>query len=216
MSFKCVIFDLDGTLLDTLEDLANSGNQALAAHNFPEHPVDAYRYFVGDGLSTLIQRILPQDQQTEAVCNRVESSFLEDYSQNWNVQSGIYTGVDTMLNGLQQAGLPLAILSNKPQDFTVACVEQMLSNWQFSPVLGARSGIAKKPDPVGAMEIAKRLDIAPSEILYLGDTATDMETANRAGMYPVGAAWGFRTVEELRESGAAKIIHTPEALLELL
>ena len=216
MSFKAVIFDLDGTLLDTLEDLADSANRVLAAHRFPVHPVDAYRYFVGDGLQILVERILPEDERTPETVRQVALDFKEDYSRNWNVKSKMYEGVDVMLSGLQQAGLTLSILSNKPHEFTRVCVKQMLSAWTFVPLLGARPDVPIKPDPAGAVEIAARLQLDPTEILYLGDTATDMKTATSAGMYPVGALWGFRTAEELAESGAAKIISRPQQFLDLI
>ena len=215
-SFKAVVFDLDGTLLDTLEDLADSANQVLADQGFPVHPVAAYRYFVGDGMQTLIERILPEDQRNPASMERTILAFQKVYSRNWHVKSIMYAGVDTMLNGLQQAGLILSILSNKPHEFTCLCVAEMLPDWTFSPLLGARPGVLKKPDPAGAIEIASLLQIEPKDILYLGDTATDMETATKAGMYPVGALWGFRTAEELEKSGAARIITAPQQLLELI
>ena len=214
--FKAVVFDLDGTLLDTLEDLADSSNRVLAANQYPIHPVDSYRYFVGDGLLTLIERILPDNARIPEIINQVALDFKDDYSQNWNVKSRMYDDIDIMLNGLHQAGLSLSVLSNKPHEFTCICVQQMLSEWSFDPVLGAREGVAKKPDPVGAIEIARQLQLDPAEILYLGDTATDMKTAINAGMYPVGALWGFRTADELLESGAAKVISEPQELLELI
>ena len=216
MSFKAVIFDLDGTLLDTLADLADSANRVLAAHRLPVHPVDAYRYFVGDGLETLVERILPEEKRTPETISLVASDFKEDYRLNWKVKSRIYPGIEEMLNGLQQAGLTLSVLSNKPHEFTRVCVQQLLPAWNFDPLLGARADVPKKPDPAGAVEIAARLQLDPAEILYLGDTATDMKTATAAGMYPVGALWGFRTAAELTESGAARLISRPQQFLELI
>ena len=120
------------------------------------------------------------------------------------------------MNGLQQAGLALSVLSNKPHEFTCVCVQQMLPDWTFDPLLGARPEVPKKPNPAAAVEIASRLQLDPAEILYLGDTATDMKTATGAGMYAVGALWGFRTAEELTANGAAKIISMPQQLLDLI
>jgi len=216
MSFKAVIFDLDGTLLDTLDDLADSANRVLTSHRLPVHPVDSYRYFVGDGLQTLVERILPEEKLDPETISRVVLDFKEVYSRNWHVKSRMYEGIDVMLNGLQQAGLALSVLSNKPHEFTCVCVQQMLPDWTFDPLLGARPEVPKKPDPAAAVEIASRLQLDPAEILYLGDTATDMKTATGAGMYAVGALWGFRTAEELTANGAAKIISMPQQLLDLI
>jgi phosphoglycolate phosphatase len=216
MSFKAVVFDLDGTLLDTLDDLADSANRVLAAGGYPEHPVDAYRYFVGDGLQILVERILPEENRTREAIRMLAEAFKEEYSRNWHVKSVMYDGIDIMLNGLQQSGLRLSVLSNKPHDFTCMCVRKMLPAWTFEPLLGARPGVAKKPDPIAALEIAARLGLDPGEILYLGDTATDMKTATGAGMYPVGALWGFRTAEELTQNGAARLISRPQQLLDLI
>jgi phosphoglycolate phosphatase len=216
MSFKAVVFDLDGTLLDTLDDLADSANRVLAANDYPVHPVDAYRYFVGDGLQILVERILPEASRTEQAIRLLADAFKDDYSRNWHVKSRMFDGVDIMLNGLAQAGLKLSVLSNKPHEFTCMCVQQMLPAWTFDPLLGARPDVAKKPDPTAALEIAARLGFDPAEILYLGDTATDMKTATGAGMYPVGALWGFRTAEELQQNGAARLISRPQQLLDFI
>ena len=216
MSFKAVIFDLDGTLLDTLDDLADCANRVLSSHRFPVHPVDAYRYFVGDGLPTLIERILPEENRSPEAVGRLVLDFKKDYSRNWHVKTRMYDGIDSMLNGLHQAGLKLAVLSNKPHDFTQVCVRQILPDWTFDPLIGARPNKPKKPDPASAVEIARLLKLDPAEILYLGDTATDMKTATSAGMYPVGALWGFRTADELRENGAATLISKPQQLLDLI
>ena len=178
--------------------------------------MDAYRYFVGDGLETLVERILPEEKRTPETISLVASDFKEDYRLNWKVKSRIYPGIEEMLNGLQQAGLTLSVLSNKPHEFTRVCVQQLLPAWNFDPLLGARADVPKKPDPAGAVEIAARLQLDPAEILYLGDTATDMKTATAAGMYPVGALWGFRTAAELTESGAARLISRPQQFLELI
>ncbi len=213
MKYRAVIFDLDGTLLDTLDDLADAANRVLAVAGHPVHPRDAYRYFVGNGLQTLIRRILPQDRRDNEEAGRLIQAFREDYGRNWHVKTRLYDGVDAMLTGLRQRGIILAVLSNKPDDFTRICVRQFLGGWRFEVVLGQRAGVPRKPDPAGALEIAGLLDLPPAEILYLGDSDTDMKTARAAGMFPVGAAWGFRTAEELRESGAGRLADRPEELL---
>lgn len=216
MRFKAVLFDLDGTLLDTLDDLADAANRVLATVDLPTHPRESYRYFVGDGLRTLIQRILPEERRNEDTVSRLMAAFRLDYGRNWKVKSRRYEGIDAMLDGLAARGQRLCILSNKPQDFTWACVQDLLGAWKFALVFGQREGVPKKPDPSGAIEAAQRLGIAPSDWLYLGDTATDMRTAIGAGMYAVGALWGFRNAEELREAGARRLVAHPTEVLELL
>ncbi|NOQ46874.1 MAG: HAD-IA family hydrolase [Desulfobulbaceae bacterium] len=216
MKFKAAVFDLDGTLLDTLEDIADSSNRVLEAVQFPTHPVEAYRYFVGDGIMTLIKRILPEQARDEETISRTVEAFRKDYAVSWNIKSRMYDGIAEMLDGLRDTGLRLAILSNKPDRFTRICVNELLGRWDFDPLFGHREGVPKKPDPAGAFEIATLLELDPSEILYLGDTSVDMKTATSAGMFPVGALWGFRTAEELKESGARYLASDPREVIELV
>lgn len=215
MEFKAVIFDLDGTLLDTLDDIADAANRGLEAAGLPVHSVDSYRYFVGDGLLGLIQRILPADKRDEEHVRRLIMAFREDYARNWQVKTGLYDGIAPLLNTLQEKSIKLSVLSNKPHEFTVVCVQHFLKDWTFQVVLGHREGCPRKPDPSGGFEIADRLAVRPEEILYLGDTATDMQTAHAAGMLPVGALWGFRTEKELLDSGAQHLVSHPLEVLDL-
>ena len=209
MPFHAVIFDLDGTLLDTLADLANSANRVLARENLPEHPLDAYRYFVGDGLQTLITRIIPAEKRDPETVKMLCDRFREDYSRNWQGESRPYDGIPELLDELTRKGISLNVLSNKPHEFTVHCVDTFFKPWHFDTVFGDRQQVPRKPDPAGALEIAEKLGLAPEKILYLGDTSTDMQTAVRAGMYPVGALWGFRTARELEQSGALTLAAHP-------
>jgi phosphoglycolate phosphatase len=215
MSYKAVLFDLDGTLLDTLEDLANAGNRVLAEFSLPTHPVDAYRYFVGAGLSILMERILPENQRQPETVAATMTAFERIYAKTCHDRTAPYTGVPEMLNQLVDAGLQVAILSNKPHDFTLLCVKKMLPQWPFQPIFGQREGIAKKPDPAGALEAAEYLGCTPQEVLYVGDTSIDMHTARSAGMDSVGVLWGFRDAKELQEAGAAHLIRHPQELLPI-
>ena len=213
MKWKAVIFDLDGTLLDTLEDLAAAGNATLEHFGFPGHPVDSYRYFVGEGLKVLMERIVPAGSSTDEELAAYMKKFAEIYSRNWNEYSGPYKGITEMVSSLSGAGLQLAVLSNKPHDFTRVCVEAFFPENPFAFVLGQREGVAKKPDPAGALEIADKMGLTPDEILYVGDTATDMQTGNRAGMKTIGALWGFRDRRELEENKAWRLAATPEEVV---
>ncbi len=209
MKWKGVIFDLDGTLLDTLEDLAVAANATLEYFGFPGHPVDAYRYFVGEGLKNLMQRIVPAASSTDEELAAYMKKFAELYSRNWNEHTEPYKGITEMISSFSDAGFQLAVLSNKPHDFTRICVESFFPGNPFVFVYGQREGVAKKPDPAGALEIADKMGLTPKEILYVGDTATDMQTGNRAGMKTIGVLWGFRDQLELEENKAWKIAGTP-------
>jgi len=215
--FKAVLFDLDGTLLDTLKDLALSMNRVLKKNGFPTHSEEKYRYFVGNGASVLVRRAVPDSIRSDKnVLDRVHKEFLKDYAQNWDKNTRPYPGIDQMLDELSKRGLRLAILSNKPHDFTRLCVKRFLGRWHFDMVLGDRPGVPRKPDPSGAIEIANSLNISQDSFLYLGDTSIDMTTATRAEMFPVGVLWGFRDRKELEDSGAKAVISTPCQLLKIL
>ncbi len=216
MNVQAVIFDLDGTLLDTLTDIADSCNRVLIKHGFPDHSLSAYRYFVGDGVVSLMERILPQSSVSKENLNNLLASFKDDYSRNWAKNSKPYDGVQEMLLSLERAGLPMAILSNKPHEFTVSCVEHFFPQTKFSAVVGLREGIAKKPDPYSALELANKMAVEPENFIFLGDSSVDMQTAISAGMNGVGALWGFRTKQELLDSGAVKVISHPSELLLLI
>jgi len=213
---RAVMFDLDGTLLDTIEDLADSMNAVLAGLGVPGHRVDAYKRFVGDGVEMLVRRALPADRADDETIAACATRMKEEYRERWHVKTRPYPGVPETLDGLAEKRVAATVLSNKPEDFTVKCVERFLPGWSFAVVRGAREGVPRKPDPAAAVEIAAGLLIPPAEILYVGDTDTDMRTAVAAGMRPVGALWGFRDADELRASGAATLISSPPDLLELL
>ena len=216
MRYKAILFDLDGTLLDTLEDLATAANRALGTLGLPAHPTDAYRVFVGDGLRTLAERILPGEQRSAAQVDELVAAFEREYSRTWNERTAPYAGVPEMLDRLTGDGYRMSVLSNKPDAFTRLCVEQLLPHWTFAPLYGQRPGVPKKPDPAAALAIAAELDLDPAEVLYLGDTATDMHTARAAGMAAVGVLWGFRSADELRAAGARHLITHPGELAPLL
>ena len=216
MRYKAILFDLDGTLLDTLEDLATAANRALGTLGLPAHPTDAYRVFVGDGLRTLAERILPGEQRSAAQVDALVVAFEREYSRTWNERTAPYAGVPEMLDRLTAGGYRLSVLSNKPDAFTRLCVEQLLPHWTFAPLYGQRPGVPRKPDPAAALAIAVELGLDPAEVLYLGDTATDMHTARAAGMAAVGVLWGFRTADELRAAGARHLIAHPGELAPLL
>lgn len=215
-NFRAVIFDLDGTLLDTLEDLADSMNNVLAQMGLPGHDLERYKFFVGDGVEMLVRRALPVTHRDDATVARSVSAMRQEYGRRWALKTRPYEGVPELLDGLRERGLKTAILSNKPDDFAKMTVERLLPHGRFDLVLGERPGTARKPDPAGALEVAERLGLPPEAFLYVGDTGTDMRTAVAASMFPVGALWGFRPASELVASGAKVLIHEPSELLKLL
>ncbi len=216
MRFDAVIFDLDGTLLDTLEDIADAMNQALADGGFPTHPLESYRTFVGDGVRMLATRTLPQASRDDDTITRFTAKMRDAYASNWNNKTLPYPGVEELLDELVDRGVKLAILSNKPDDFTKMCVEKLLPDWEFAVVMGHHDGIALKPDPGGALEVARQLGVVPEKILYIGDSGMDMKTAVLAGMTAVGVLWGFRSREELEENGAAVVVGHPRKILRFI
>ena len=216
MKFKAVLFDLDGTLLDTIEDLTDSMNIVLNRLGFSGHSADTCKKFVGDGVEMFALRALPETHRHEKTVTACVAGLREEYRKRWSLKTRPYVGIPELLDGLTKRNLKLSVLSNKPDDSTKEMVAELLPKWHFDPVFGALTSVPKKPDPTLALEISRELDVPPEEFLYLGDTATDMITATATGMFPVGALWGFRTAEELRVSGAEAIVEYPTDVLELL
>ena len=216
MRFKAVVFDLDGTLLDTLSDIASSCNEALATLGFPGHAVEDYRGFIGDGIRTLVARTLPEPKRDDETVTRCLALAKDAYGRRWNELTQPYPGIVELLDELSQRGIILAVLSNKPDDLTKSCIAQFFPAYNFAAVLGEQPGVPAKPNPSGALIICGTLSLRPSEILYLGDSAVDMETAHASGMFAVGALWGFRTQEELETSGAQVIVSHPSEVLDIL
>jgi phosphoglycolate phosphatase len=213
---RAVLFDLDGTLLDTLADLGESMNAALAELGCATHPLDAYRRFVGDGMQNLARRALPADRRDPATVASCVERMLGIYGERWDRETRPYPGIEALVAELERRGVPVAVLSNKPDDLTRAVVERYFGARRFAAVAGARADTQRKPDPAGALAIARALDCAPSTELYVGDTDTDMRTAVSAGMVPIGALWGFRDADELVASGARFLVGAPAEVLSLL
>jgi phosphoglycolate phosphatase len=211
--FHAVLFDLDGTLADTLADLANAVNHALAALGCSPHPLAAYRYFVGDGARNLMLRTLPADRKDLA--DHALRLMRTYYAAHCFDETRLYPGVADLVSELIRRKIKVAVFSNKPDEFTRRMVAHYFPGIAFDAVHGQRDRMPLKPDPTVALHIASELGITPPEWIYLGDTNTDMQTAVAAGMFPVGALWGFREKDELLKSGARMLITKPEELLNL-
>jgi phosphoglycolate phosphatase len=216
MKFEAVLFDLDGTLLDSIEDLTDSMNIVLDGFGFPGHDAEACKNFVGDGVEMFALRALPENRRDEATVAQCAAEMRAEYRKRWSLRTRPYDGIPELLDDLTLRHLKLAVLSNKPEESTKEMVAELLSKWRFYPVAGARSSVPKKPDPILAIEISQQLRVPADKFLYLGDTGTDMKTAKGAGMFAVGALWGFRTAEELKDTGAEVLVAHPSEVLQLL
>lgn len=206
------IFDLDGTLLDSLGDIAAAMNRTLAARGFPTHPLDAYRLFIGDGVQKLAERALPASARAESAS--VVEAYQQDYAEHLLENTTPYEGIPALLDALSARGLPMAVLSNKPDAATRKLVAALLGRWQFRAVAGERPGIPRKPDPTAALGLAAAMGVPPADVSFVGDTLVDVKTARAAGMRAVGVLWGFRA-SEVAASGVTTVRH-PAELLPLL
>ena len=217
MSFKAVIFDLDGTLLDSIEDLANTLNNVLESHGLPRHGMKEFRYLVGYGMQELVRKALPEPFRKDiGLLDTLQKEMQEHYAETWRDNTRPYPGIAGLLDWLESSPIKKGVLSNKPDKFTRLCVEALLGAWTFDRVTGHHPGIEHKPDPKGALMMAEEMEVEPKEVLYVGDSEVDMHTANAAGMYPLGVLWGFRSKRELLEGGARIVVETPKEIVGVL
>jgi len=214
MQNACV-FDLDGTLINSLKDLAISSNYALEVQGFPTHETEEYRYFVGRGAQKLIEDILPEAIRTPEIIKKTKELFNDHYDAHYLDNTAPYDGISPLLAQLKQRGFRLAVVSNKPDDFVKKIVTQLFGG-SFDAVIGQREGVARKPDPASVFEACEAMGIEPQGCLYLGDSGVDMLTAKAAGMFPIGVLWGFRDRAELLENGARALIEHPSEILALI
>lgn len=213
---RLIIFDLDGTLLNTIADLAVSTNRALALHGFPTHPTEAYRFFVGNGINKLFERALPEGRKTEENIQLIRRDFLEYYGQHNMDHSTPYPGIPELLEELQQKGILLAVASNKYHEGTRKLVAHYFPQIRFAEVLGQREGVAPKPDPTIVGDILSSASVSAEETLYVGDSGVDMQTALNSGVTACGVTWGFRPRAELESLHPAYIVDRPDEIGEIL
>ena len=216
MIIKAIIFDLDGTLVNSIDDLADSMNTVLSENNFPVHPVDSYYGFVGMGIRNLVVNALPKAFHENEIIDNCFTRMKVLYEENITKNTKPYDGITIMLDRLTEKGIKLSVLSNKADNLTKKVVREVFSNYSFQEVMGPSGDDLRKPNPTHALEICKKMDVNPSETAYVGDTGVDMQTANNAGMLAIGALWGFRTEQELVENGAMKVINNPVDLLKII
>jgi phosphoglycolate phosphatase len=214
MRLRAVLFDLDGTLVDSLGDIATAMNHALQAHGLPAHPESAYLRFVGEGVAKLAERAT--GGAAPDVQGRVLATYHAHYDAHLFDRTRAYPGVVDALQALAADGVRLGVLSNKSDDFVKRLAARLLPGVAFAAVYGERPGIPRKPDPTAALALAAELGVPPAACGFVGDTSVDMDTAKAAGMYGVGVGWGFRPEAELRAHGARAVVSTAEGLLAAL
>ena len=214
MHLRGAIFDLDGTLVDSLADIAAAMNHSLAQHALPTHPVAAYRYFVGEGVTVLVRKATPAGR--DELHASVLAGYRVYYAEHLFDQTRPFPGIPAMLAELSAEHVRLAVLSNKADAFTRQLVEGLLPGVPFTAIYGERPGVPRKPDPTAALALASEMGVAPEACAFVGDTSVDMNTARNAGMYGVGVTWGFRDAQELREQGARALATSAEELLAAL
>lgn len=214
--YKGIIFDLDGTLLNTIFDLADSVNTVMEHFGFPTYDSEAYKLKIGNGFRNLIEVSLPEDKRNDEMIEEGLELFVETYDRKYQNKTVPYDGIPELIDKLHNQGICLAVNSNKRTDYTNALTEKFFSHIPFIAVYGERAGIPKKPDPVSALEIAEMMKLNPEEILYIGDSKTDMMTGKNAGMDTVGVTWGFRGRQELEANGGTYVIDRPEEILEII
>ncbi|MBR3743475.1 MAG: HAD family hydrolase [Clostridia bacterium] len=209
---KAVIFDLDGTLIHSLPDIAAAMNRTLKRFGLPVFPEEEYKYKVGNGVLKLTERVIGERRE---MFDQVLNAYKQDYAQNSQVNSVPFQGVTEMLLRLHENGLLLSVLTNKDQSDAENVLHHYFPEVSFAEILGRQEGIRLKPDPQGALILARRMNVLPQECWYVGDTATDMQCGNAAGMATVGVLWGYRPREELVSNGAGRLISAPDELVQL-
>ncbi len=212
---KLVIFDLDGTLLNTIDDLGTAANHALTEEGFPTHHISSYPHFVGNGITRLIERVLPVENRDEATVARVRKRFVEYYDAHLVDFTRPYPGVEQMLEDLMTLGIGMAVASNKYQSAAEHVVRHFFPEVPWSAIEGQKEGIPVKPDPSVVFGILSQCPTEKGDVLYVGDSGVDMETGRRAGVETVGVTWGFRPESELAAAYADHIVNDPASIVEI-
>ena len=215
MKYKGIIFDLDGTLVNSLEDIADSMNKVLQDLNYPTHSYDVFQYFIGSGLRNTVSKALPESNNTEEQIDICLESMVKGYSQNCTLKTKPYDGIINLLGNLALRNINLAIFSNKADELTKRISAEIFPDY-FNTAVGLSVESLKKPNPSEALAICKNWNLKPEEVIFVGDSDIDMRTAVNANMFPVGVTWGYRTEEELLASGAKMVIRHPLELIEIL
>ncbi|OXB02880.1 HAD family hydrolase [Flavobacterium oncorhynchi] len=215
MKFKGIIFDLDGTLVDSLHDISDAMNTVLESLNYPTHTYDTYQYFIGSGLRNLVSKALPSTNNSDEQIEICFESMINEYREICTLKTKPYEGIVELLENLTSQNIKMAVFSNKADELTKKIASEIFPNY-FDTAVGLSIEELKKPNPFEAVEISKNWNLKPEEILFVGDSDIDMQTAVNAKMFPVGVSWGYRTEEELKTSGAKLVINNASELIAIL
>ncbi|MGN0706740.1 MAG: HAD family hydrolase [Faecalibacterium sp.] len=212
---KTVIFDLDGTLLNTLDDLADAGNWVCAQHGWPVHPAQAYKHMVGNGIPKLVERFSPDFARMPEQLAATLAEFTARYDAHKQDKTAPYPGIPEMLDALDDAGVQTAVFSNKAHSLCGKILEHYFGP-RFAAVRGSMPGVPTKPDPAGLYALMEELDADPAQTLFVGDSDVDILTGHNAALPALGVLWGFRDAQELTAAGADALAHTPKEILEYI
>jgi phosphoglycolate phosphatase len=216
MKFEAVIFDLDGTLVDTIDDIADTYNTIMKRHAWPTLSVDDYKQLVGSGVRNLLLSIVPEDHRDDASIDALQAEWHPVFHENSGKKARPYPGIVKLLERLQAKGVATAVLSNKPHPETVQCIETAFPEHRFTAVQGHCEGVALKPDPTSAMVLIEKLGVPIQDIALVGDTPIDIQTARAAGITPIAVTWGFRTEAQIRTTDVSLIAHTADELTDCI
>ncbi|SNR22890.1 HAD family hydrolase [Flavobacterium sp. ov086] len=215
MKFKGIIFDLDGTLVNSLEDISDAMNTVLTDLNYPTHTYDTYQYFIGSGLRNLVSKALPAYNNTDEQIETCFENMITEYREICTFKTKPYNGIVELLDHLTTQDFKLAVFSNKADELTKKIAAEIFPDY-FDAAIGLSTESLKKPNPFEAIQISKNWNLKPEEIIFIGDSDIDMLTANNANMFPVGVSWGYRTEKELIESGAKVVLNSPLDLMQIV
>lgn len=214
--YKTVLFDLDGTLLNTIDDLADAGNRVCAARGWPQHTAEEYKYFVGNGIPRLVERFSPPEARTPDLLADTLAAFQADYGAHLRDKTAPYPGMPALLARLKAAGVQLAVFSNKADPLARQVVADYFDAPLFDAVRGALPGVPTKPAPQGTLALMQAIGADPASTLYVGDSDVDVQTAHNAGLPCCGVLWGFRTRQELAGAGAEHLAADTEELWNVI
>ena len=212
---KAVLFDLDGTLANSLIDLAAATNYAIAEFGFPPRQTEEFKYFAGDGMPKMIERALPEGQKSAETVSKILPVFLDYYGEHYCDNTAAYQGMPELIDQLKSMNIKVSVVTNKNQLMAEKVVNKLYGD-RFDSILGKQAGIPPKPDPTAALMAMDKLGVKPAQCIFLGDSRMDVLTGANSGAYPVGVLWGFRKMDELVSAGAKEIISKPEELLAII